>query len=344
MDESLLFNVMVAKAKHQATWLKVDPQNDPATFVLKPIPVDVPENQQISGTVVDDQGKPIRGAAVFVAGFQKANQTMYGRAEGIDRVCITADDGKFLLTSTVPYERWSLQCQARGFVNAKTELVPTGFEPVSIAMKRGVTLTGKVLSQSGDPVAGHIVGLYPRRLPGSSEILHLMKERIIATDAEGMFRFNALGPSMEWTIYSAIDDRDDVEFFQSSFFETGVDKTEKDLGEFSVKGNCRISGKIMLPEGESLPIESRISVSRKHAWKHQQAKVDLDTGEYSLPAMPKGETLLVSVSIDGFEVVEAKQKHQIARPYVGSSAHIVLFPDTDEVKIDIPMIRLTASE
>ena len=72
--------------------------------------------------------------------------------------------------------------------------MPTGFEPVSIAMKRGVTLTGKVLSQSGDPVAGHIVGLYPRRLPGSSEILHLMKERIIATDAEGMFRFNALGP------------------------------------------------------------------------------------------------------------------------------------------------------
>ncbi len=59
---------------------------------------------------------------------------------------------------------------------------------------------------------------------------------------------------------------------------------------------------------------------------------------FSLPALPKGETLLVNVSVDGFQIEEGKQKHQIARPYVGSDAHIVLFPDSDEVTLDIPMV------
>ncbi len=336
MDESLIFNLLVAKENYRATWKRVDPKTETAAFKLLKTPTDVPERQQISGTVVDSDGNPIRGAIVYIRGAKKEGRTWFGQIQNVDRVSVTADDGKFYLTSEEPFDEWVLQARSRGYCQETTESLPTGFEPQTIIFKRGVTVTGRVLSEMGEPVAGHIVGMFPKQRSGMS-VLSSPGEQTVATDKEGVFTLPAVTPGLEWSIYSAIEDQKEVNFFQSSFFESGANESIKDLGDFQLRGNCRIKGRLVLPDSVELPAESRISVSRKHAWKHQNGKLDLQTGEFSFPALPRGETLLIQITVDGWEIDQSKQKYQIVRPYIGSSANLVIFTDSRSLDIDVPM-------
>lgn len=92
-----------------------------------------------------------------------------------------------------------------------------------------------------------------------------------------------------------------------------------------------MTGKLVLPPGESLPKELRVAVSRKYAWKSQTAKVD-GNGNFSFPNLPKGEPLKIFVSVKGFQLDEGKQKLQLT-----DENELGIFLDSEKIEIEIPM-------
>jgi len=281
----------------------------------------------MQGTILDEDGKPIAGAIVWISGAKQGESKWYGQVKQVDRASITDKDGKFLLTSKVPYDEWELTARASGYCQNKLEHQPTGSKPYEIRMKRGVLVTGKVVDAAGKPATKQLIGIIQRDRGPENWV----GERLIATDKQGRFTFTAVLPDTEWSIYTAIDGKPDVEFFQSEFFDSGKNDTTQDLGKFEVKGHGNLSGKLVLPAGESLPKELRVIVIRKYAWKSQTAKVDVD-GSFSLPNLPMGEPLEIFVSVEGFQLDQGKQKLQHS-----SENQLGIFLDRAETEIEIPL-------
>ena len=330
LDESLTFTFLVAKEKFRASLKRIDPVNDELDVTLKPYRTDVPENQKMLGKIVDTNGKPIVGAVVWITGAKQKGQEWWGRVQQVDRASITAKDGQFLLTSEIPYEQWQLTVRANRYCQAKTEHQPTGSKPYEIKLRRGVNVTGQVIDESGKPVAGHIVGLLQRNRMG---LQNWIGERTIATDKGGRFTFTAVLPETEWAIYSAIEGRANVEFFQSELFDSGDNDTDQELGKFKIKGHGNLSGRLILPPGESLPEELRITVSRKYAWNPQTADVKAD-GSFSFPNLPLGEPLIIRVSAAGLQLDLDRQTLQS-----GEEHELGVFLDKDSLDVKIPMMK-----
>ena len=330
LDESLTFTVLIAKERFRASLVRVDPVVDELNATLKPYKTDVAEKQKMQGTILDEDGKPINGAIVWISGAKQGESKWYGQVKHVDRVSITDKDGKFLLTSKVPYDEWELTARASGYCQNKLEHQPTGSKPYEIRLKRGVIVTGKVVDAAGKPATKQLIGIIQRDRGPENWV----GERLIATDKQGRFTFTAVLPDTEWSIYTAIDGKPDVEFFQSEFFDSGTNDTIQDLGKFEVKGHGKLSGKLVLPPGESLPKELRVSVSRKYAWKSQTATVDAN-GSFSLPNLPMGEPLEIFVSVEGFQLDQGKQKLQQS-----SENQLGIFLDREKTEIEIPLKRL----
>lgn len=327
--------MLIAKEKYRASLVQVDPVIDKADATLKQFEIDIAENQKMLGTVIDEKGQPIAGAIVWITGAQQGERKWFGRVKDVERVSITDEKGKFLLTSEVPYDQWQLTIRATGFCQHKTKHQPTGSTFYEIKLKEGVLLSGKVLAKDGKPAANHIVGILQR---DRNAMENWTGERTIATDKNGQFSFTAVMPDDEWVIYSAIEGKPNVEFFQSEFFDSDKNGTIQNLGEFKIKGHGKLSGKLELPPGESLPKELRVSVSRKYAWNSQTATIDPD-GNFEFPNLPLSEPLVVTVIAKGFQLDEGKQTQQ--RTDVNG---LGIFLDQAETKIKIPLEKLPTKD
>lgn len=327
--------MLIAKEKFRATLVRVDPVVDKADATLKPFDTDVADNQKMLGSVVDEEGKPIAGAIVWISGAKQGSRKWWGQVKQVDRVSVTDEKGKFLLTSEVPYDEWELTARANGFCQNKTEHQPTGSKSYEIRLKRGVLLSGEVVSADGKPVANHVVGILQRDRSARG---HWVGERTIATGKDGQFSFTAVMPDDEWVIYSAIDGKNDVEFFQSEFFDSGENDAVKDLGEFIVKGHGKLRGQLVLPPGEALPKELRVSVSRKYAWNSQTATVNPD-GSFQFPNLPLNEPLIITVSAKGFQLAQGKQSLQRKEDNA-----LGIFLDQEKTKIEIPIEKIATKD
>jgi len=297
---------------------------------LRQYKTDVAENQKMLGTIVDTEGKPIVGAVVFIGGAKQGDRTWWGRVEQTERASITDEEGKFLLTSEAPYEQWALTVRAAGYCQKKTNHQPTGSTPYEIALQRGTTVTGTVIDQAGKPVSNHNVGMLQRV---RHDLERWVGERTIATDDKGRFTFTAMVPDCEWVIYSAIEGRDDVEFFQSEFFDSDKNEAVQDLGKFNIKGHGKVTGKLFLPAGESLPKELRVTISRKHAWRSQTATVKSD-GSFQFPNLPLNEPLEIRIYAEGFKASPDQQELQTMM-----ENELGLMLDKDQTYVEIPLVK-----
>ena len=188
LDESLIFNVLVAANGYIAVIkTEVDPdKKDPLELKLANVKKGLPEDHLMTGTVVDQRGKPVFGAQVFIDGATQGGRTWGGRVQKVDKVAITNESGEFLLTSQEAFEQWSLTVSAAGFVNTSTKHLDIGDKKHKIQLDPGSTVVGKVENQNGKPVANLQVGICQTDR-GSDQFVG---EYVIATDQKGRFEFN----------------------------------------------------------------------------------------------------------------------------------------------------------
>ncbi len=165
--------------------------------VAKPVPV--PRGQgQISGTVKDPAGEPVRRATVAISGDMR-----------LDRMTITDEQGRFALTD-LPSGRFSVTASKAGYpqvsYGAKRPYRPgpgvflqegEHVADIALVLARGAAMTGTVYDEDGAPMPGVPVMAWEVRtsLSGERTLDYAGPEPVtFVTDDRGAYRVYGLAP------------------------------------------------------------------------------------------------------------------------------------------------------
>ncbi|HKB06046.1 MAG TPA: sigma-70 family RNA polymerase sigma factor, partial [Gemmataceae bacterium] len=146
----------------------------PARLVVKEPPAPAPpkpEQIEFTGRVIDPDGRPMKGARVFIAGWS----TDYPGKDREPRTLATADsDGRFAFT--VPAKRLdaesevALAAATHGFGLAVQPLRRPWPKEVTLALARDFPLAGRLLDERLAPVVGATVRVIEVRLPDNNDL------------------------------------------------------------------------------------------------------------------------------------------------------------------------------
>lgn len=106
---------------------------------------------RITGTVTDDQGKPVKNAVVSAGRLYSSSGGKLIEDCTTDR---TSADGSFSIGG-LPLKKLELSVLAKGFAPATAKVrVKEKTKPVSIALEKGWTYNGRLIDKDGNPMEG----------------------------------------------------------------------------------------------------------------------------------------------------------------------------------------------
>lgn len=160
-----------------------------------PITPGMQSTNDVTGIVIDEQGAPIAGASVQAI---DGNRGKLGTK--------TAADGRFSFAGLKPEGRWSFSADEPNhalmsdYEEQREVPVKPQDLPVTIKLYSPRTLTGTVVNEQGNPVAGARVVLLDQEIPGKDTPANYdsRPECTAQTDAQGRFELNRLRPWKLW--------------------------------------------------------------------------------------------------------------------------------------------------
>lgn len=186
-------------AKRQQTVKTFDvPQAE--RFEAPPILLQRPAT--LRGVVVDNEGRPLRGAKL--SGIAKILDRRTGQPKDREFTGQTNERGEFSIAGVDPREPLRLRVTANDVWKIVTITKPEG-EPVRVAIAPGeqFRITGQVADAKGKPVAGAVLELWHRDwrpAPTEAEPKKLEFNEPIRADAQGQFKTPALTPDGHYRI------------------------------------------------------------------------------------------------------------------------------------------------
>ncbi len=149
--------------------------------------------ERLQGLVTDRGGLPLEGVEVFVAaGGPTMAMAMAGPHEsGPEPDAVTGPDGWFSVEDLAAASGLTLRCQRSGFVPASVKGVALPrAEPLQVTLDAASDVSGVVVSEDGEPVAGARVLLRrTQTLEMAGNVMAFVMVVDEASDAEGRFRF-----------------------------------------------------------------------------------------------------------------------------------------------------------
>jgi|GEM_PF-4276746 len=277
--------------------VRTDLVTGPADVTLEAVDPDVPEKRKMTGQVVDEKGNPVFGASVWLAGFLRDEMRITGPVEGADKVAFTDEQGRFLLTSSIPYEGWKLTVSARGFAKAESDKwLPTGDRNHEIRVEEGVLASGYV-KRNGKPVPGYVVsichgfgtGIIKNGVRGGQ--IMGTNERRIATDENGRFEFTNLMPEYEWLVYPDESNDSGAGYPVAESFDSPASGKSIELGDFELLTAGAIRGRVVMASGRPVPGDLALSVSLEFGRLSRQVPVAAD-GSFVVEDLPQDQFVL----------------------------------------------------
>ncbi|HEX4960481.1 MAG TPA: carboxypeptidase regulatory-like domain-containing protein [Thermoanaerobaculia bacterium] len=189
---------------------------------------------RISGQVVDESSRPVSRASLTV-GSRAATVTATSRA-----------DGRFLFSGLRPQESYEIQASHPGFTRATLKARAPGpgqtAPPVRIVLGAGVTVFGRVVKESGKPVAGAKLLL----TGGPREMDTWLQE---TADGEGRFELRALEPESFILRVQAAD----LAPVRRTFVISAESKSKRiDLGAIELAAGAVLAGRVT--DSRGMPI------------------------------------------------------------------------------------------
>jgi protocatechuate 3,4-dioxygenase beta subunit len=154
--------------------------------------------ERVSGVVADPAGRPIEGVEVRVQESGPGMVMMMGHEPGPQEEAdaVTDPGGWFLVEDLSRGEKLELGFERTGYVSTRSKGIELPrSEPVEVVLEPASTVSGIVLSEEGDPIAGAAIDLARREtveLGGNVMIMMTMESD--TSDAEGRFRFTEQRP------------------------------------------------------------------------------------------------------------------------------------------------------
>lgn len=238
-------------------------------------PVAFADGYEFSGTVSDENGLPILGAAV----------TMESRGGEFAATVLTGSNGRFAF-SQLPAGRYAFRIKADGFTTVTRTMVLNGDMTESFTMTREYALEGALKDVSGKPLAGEaLVSLY-RNSDGA------FLNRVKATN--GIYRFTGLAAGDYFVLPTSASCLFDAEMVTLSGDENTVALdfiacAGEITGTIRDDGGNPIAGAVV-----SLAVRDPLC----GVWKSLETETDR-FGRYTLAATPGG-TILLTAEKNGF--------------------------------------------
>jgi hypothetical protein len=214
------------------------------------------EENDVWGSAVDPDGKPIAGAIIVPRGYMQGDTGLQGPMEGVAEATITDAEGKFRIPSTKHVTALHLEVRARGFVPQYFNNVATGLGDGTLNLVRGATLRGRVV-HSGQPRSGIAIGVcWVEHLSGT-----WFGPWKAVTDGDGRFVISHVTPNQELCLYGTIDSVKEVGTIPAIRL-TAADHDDLNLGDIPIVPGHRLNGRVMIFGGRPLPPYLHVRANR----------------------------------------------------------------------------------
>ena len=264
LSPDLVFTLIVLRDGFASAYINnVNPDNGPATGVLKPRAEIADAAQYVRGHVVDAQGKPVRDAVIEQHGITIRDAegrmgTRFGGGEGwIDQIGVTNEQGDFEIAYGKPAVQMILNVQARGKA-PKLFVEPTGAERHTMAVTDGSTVTGRLMYE-GKPVANAEIGVITHmRNAGTS-----YSEMRIGTRDDGTFAITNIPAGRIWMVYPKMTSLlgRGAGLPNPVPLETKDDGQTVDVGDIQLVKAYTLRGKVVLSDGKPIPANMHVTLT-----------------------------------------------------------------------------------
>ncbi len=239
----------------------------------------------IQGQVIDPQGDPVPGAAVYVSLLDASGREALARsAEPV----LADEAGEFTVPGLARGTRISLTVRRTGFLPNRIPAVPVPSEdPVVVELEPAASVTGRVTDAAGRPVAGAQVTLRPTAQRGNL----LRQKRLLSTevggvvtDADGLFNLREVGSGshlLEVVADCCLPEERQVEA------EPGEAHTEV---EVTLESGRTVTGLVVTSAGR--PVAGALVTAGKKSSRSE------DDGRFLVRGLPPGVTTLEATHPD----------------------------------------------
>ena len=301
LDPQLLFRVLVVAEGYKPTFLeKVDPATGPVEAKLAKVPADLDPANVVRGKVTDFLGRPVVGATVHPWGARRGERRWWGRVDGVDAVAVTNAAGEFALVCDAAGDELDLEVEARGLAVGKFMLLPAGPAVHVLKLGEGATVTGRLL-KDGEPLSGVEVGM----VSADRGVEQFAGPYRVGTDAAGRFTFSTIVPNRDYVVYGAMT-------ALAGRGAAGVKKlavaghgSSASAGDLPVGPAYRVSGRVVLSDGQPLPPGTRVMLSRDSAWDSQNVEAGPD-GSFAFEGVP-AERVSIGARVKGYHMSDANE-------------------------------------
>jgi hypothetical protein len=165
-------------------------------------------------------------------------------------------------------------------------------EKLEIELIEGAAASGRVV-KNGLPEAG--MGIAVKFVePAANDYFYAFQGH---TDSDGRFRFEHLPEGVEFWISAlrsggGLDPQPsdallDDQTFLPIRFRTGRDRTTIELGDFQLRTGARLSGRVILADGKTIPENCVVAAGRPGAGGWVYSRLD-KTGRFQIKGLPHG--------------------------------------------------------
>lgn len=307
-DRSLKFRLLCAFSgmKPRLTVL-LEPEAGDVVITLEPLPKNWPADQTLRGRILDDQGQPVPGALVQPYGAKTSEKRWWGRVE-VDSA-VSDHEGRFQMHLPAGYYGLDVQVRADGFAGATSNLLEPRRQEHEIVIPTGTKVTGKVV-HNGQPVSALRIAVVQVERGTGDNFIGAVED---TTDAEGKFVFEYLPAGQPFVIYTLIDGSGPEYVLSTKRFSAQGSGQSRDLGALEVVPSLRLSGRVALLPGETLPPTARLALDRDPAWDLVAAPVKPD-GSFEFVGIPP-ETYEMRMEIPRFTLDSTQLRYQQTRDH-----------------------------
>ncbi len=268
--------------------------------------------RKVDGIVVDGEGRPRAGTAIWVRG-------MDPRPEGYPFIQrgprqVTGADGKFSLHIQ---KQGTFELYACGRDRSRSiEALDEPPRPLRIVLPASRRVPGRVADPEGHPVAGARVSAALEAAGPPSDLIDLYNpcpqtndNASAVTDAEGRFALEPIAPGVFWVWVSA----DDFAPYRQQGAQLGGTDGLRSLDVILIpRRGVSLTGQILSVSGAPLPGAS-VSVSCPEGGSSASTGPD---GRYRLGSLPPGGTCRLSARADRFQGAEAAVEVKTAESHL----------------------------
>ena len=295
LDPNLQFRLLVVAGDHEPKFVtKVDPAKGPTEVTLSKFSVDTEKTKgRIVGMVLGSQGQPLSGAVFSVEGIGRGDSTRWGGNEkDADPVCVSDDDGKFVLRCNEEVTTVHATVEGPGHAKRWIKMVP-GRDYV-VRMDEGVAITGRLV-RDGQPLKDVTIGL----ITTERQCGICLHDFDAVTNEKGEFTLRNVTPKNSFYLFAKMDSLRGRGSLPVRTVNTAKSGTTINLGDLVIDKGYRVEGIVKLSDGKPLPANTTVLVSREDAWDHTEVKLGED-GEFIVDGLPD-ESISINVRVKGYK-------------------------------------------